>query len=434
MSPDTIFAIATGAGVSAIAVIRISGPSCGAVVDRLCRRRPEPRVATLCAIRDEADTLLDRGLVLWFPAPRSYTGEDSAELHLHGGRAVIDGVSDALVALGARPAEPGEFTERAFLNGRLDLLEAEGVADLIAAETSAQRTQALRQIDGKLGATYRNWSDRLLRLVAQQEALIDFPDEDLPEAVHHDIARNIAVLIAEMHEHLDDGARGERLREGLVFAIVGPPNVGKSTLINALTERDVAIVSPTAGTTRDVLEARMVFGGVPVTLLDTAGLRDAQDTIEAEGIRRALARAAKADLVIAMGDTCAPDLWYDESVSSDVQILRVTNKIDLAGHLRAGDCAISALTGEGLLHLRQVLDDAARRLTDGAGPPALTRARHRAAVTAALERLEAALPATWPELRGEELRMALRCLGRLTGIVSVDDILDSVFRQFCIGK
>ncbi len=434
MTTDSIFALASGAGTAAIAVMRISGPKSGVVLERLCRKLPPPRVATLRTIRDAAGEPLDRGLVVWFPGPQSYTGEDSAELDLHGGRAVIDAVADALVAAGARPAEPGEFTERAFLNGRLDLLEAEGVADLIAAETSAQRRQALRQMQGGLGTIYKGWSDRLLRVLAQQEALIDFPDEDLPDSVLLAIEADIANLVNEMRLHLDDGARGERLREGLVFAIVGPPNAGKSTLINALSGRDIAIVSPTPGTTRDVLEARVVLGGVPVTLLDTAGLRETQDAIEAEGVRRARARARQADLVIAMDDAGAPGLWYEADDNGCAPVMRVINKTDLAASQGRGDHAISALNGDGMVGLRKALEDLAKRLTNDAGPPVLTRARHRAAVLMAVERLEAGLRAAWPELRGEDLRMALRSLGRLTGAVGVDDILDSVFRQFCIGK
>ncbi len=434
MTTDTIFALATGAGTAAIAVMRISGSASGAVLARLCRTLPLPRVATLRTIRDAADEPLDRGLVIWFPGPHSYTGEDSAELHLHGGRAVIDGVADALVTGGARPAEPGEFTERAFLNGRLDLLEAEGVADLIAAETSAQRRQALRQMGGALGTIYRGWSDRLLRLLAQQEALIDFPDDDLPDSVILAIEAEIATLIDELRLHLAHSARGERLREGLVFAIVGPPNVGKSSLINILSGRDVAIVSSAPGTTRDVLEARLILGGVPVTLLDTAGLRETQDPIEAEGVRRALTRAAQADLVIAMDKAGEPGLWYQLDGSGTVPVMHVMNKIDIAAAEGRGDHAISVRTGEGLVGLRDALGEVAKRLTNNAGPPVLTRARHRAAVVMAVERLESGLRATWPELRGEDLRMALLNLSRLTGKVGVDDILDSVFRQFCIGK
>jgi tRNA modification GTPase len=289
-------------------------------------------------------------------------------------------------------------------------------------------------MEGGLGTVYRGWAERLLGVLARQEALIDFPDEDLPDSVVAAIEGEMAALAGEMRLHLADGARGERLREGLVFAIVGPPNAGKSTLINALAGRDVAIVSPAPGTTRDVLEARLVVGGVPVTLLDTAGLRETGDAIEAEGVRRARARAAEADLVIAMDDAAAPGVWYEAAMGGAVRVLRVVNKVDLADGGGRGDHAVSALTGAGLEALRRSLDGIARELTDGAGPPPLTRARHRAAVGAALERMEAALAAEWPELRGEDLRMAVRNLGRLTGSVGVEDVLDSVFRQFCIGK
>ncbi len=434
MSTETIFAVASGAGIAAIAVVRLSGPGCAAILQRLCGRLPRPRVASLRSIRDGDGETLDRCLVLWLPGPGSYTGEDSAELHVHGGRAVIAGVADVLVALGARPAEPGEFSQRAFLNGRMDLVEAEGVADLIAAETAAQRSLALRQMEGGLGSIYRGWSERLLAVLARQEALIDFPDEDLPEDVLRAIEDEITALGHAMRAHLDDNRRGERLREGLVFAIVGPPNAGKSTLMNALAGRDVAIVSPTPGTTRDVIEARIVLGGVPVTLLDTAGLRETGDAIEAEGVRRARARAARADLVIAIDDASAPGMWYEASDETTGPVIRVVNKVDLATTAERGDHAVSALTGDGLERLRAALDGIARGLTDRAGPPALTRARHRAAVGAALERLDSAMEAEWAELRGEDLRMALRSLGRLTGAVGVQEILDSVFRQFCIGK
>src|SRR5580692_4455742 len=298
MHQDTIFAIASGAGRAAIAVMRLSGPDSATMLRALAGRLPPPRHASLQRLRDAAGEELDHALVLWLPAPASYTGEDSAELHLHGGRAVIDGVADALVALGARPAEPGEFTRRAFLNGRMDLIEAEAIGDLVDAETSAQRAQALRQLDGALGVIYRDWAERLRVLLAQQEALIDFPDEDLPVETEALALGELAALTREIGAHLDDGRRGERLREGLVFAVTGAPNVGKSSLVNALAERDVAIVSELPGTTRDTLEARVVFGGVPVTLVDTAGLRETQDAIEAEGVRRARARAAAADLVI----------------------------------------------------------------------------------------------------------------------------------------
>src|SRR5271165_4601534 len=302
MDADTIFAVASGAGQAAIAVMRLSGPASRAMLAALCGRVPTPRRIAFRRLRDAEGAELDQGMVVWLPGPGSYTGEDSAELYLHGGRAVLMGVADTLVALGARPAEPGEFTRRAFLNGRMDLTEAEAVHDLIAAETEAQRRQALRQLDGELGTLYRGWADRLRLVLAQQEALIDFPDEDLPPEVEAQVIDELTALRREVATHLDDDRRGERLREGLVFAVTGRPNVGKSSLVNALAERDVAIVAATPGTTRDVLEARVVLGGVPVTLIDTAGLRDTADAIEAEGVRRARARAAAADLVIVVGE------------------------------------------------------------------------------------------------------------------------------------
>ena len=378
-------------------------------------------------LRGPDGALLDQAMVIWLPAPGSYTGEDSGELFLHGGRAVLSGVADALAALGGRPAEPGEFTRRAFLNGRMDLLEAEAVGDLIAAETEAQRKQALRQLDGELGVVYRDWAGRLRWLLAQQEALIDFPDEDLPAEVEQRVVADIDALRGEIRTHLDDRRRGERLRDGLVFAVTGPPNVGKSSLVNLLAGRDVAIVSPVPGTTRDALEARIVLAGVPVTLVDTAGLRDTEDAIEAEGVRRARARAEAADLVLAVGDVFA-------GVAGDEKSLLICNKTELGGKLPEGTLGISVLTGMGIAALRARLAEIARALTEGAGPPPLTRQRHRVALTTASERLDAAAEAEWPELRAEDLRLALGAIGRITGAVGVEDLLGDIFGQFCIGK
>jgi len=445
MDADTIFAVASGAGQAAIAVMRVSGPDCRRVLAGLCGRVPPPRRVSFRRLRD-----IDQAMVVWLPGPGSYTGEDSAEFFLHGGRAVLTGVADALVALGARPADPGEFTRRAFLNGRMDLTEAEAVHDLIAAETEAQRRQALRQLDGALGTLYGGWGDRLRLLLAQQEALIDFPDEDLPPEVEAQVQVELAALWGEVAAHLDDGRRGERLREGLVFAVTGQPNVGKSSLVNVLAERDVAIVSPIPGTTRDALETRVVLGGVPVTLVDTAGLREAADEIEAEGVRRARARAAAADLVITVEEPPLAGGGWGERAAGDpgppppnplpqgegepgIGIL-VVNKIDLGGSVPAGAIAVSALTGEGLAELRGRLADAARALTASAGPPPLTQARHRAALQEAAARLAGAQTAELPELRAEDLRLALRALGRITGSVGVEDILDTLFARFCIGK
>jgi tRNA modification GTPase len=381
-------------------------------------------------LRDGDGAVLDLGMVLWMPGPGSYTGEDSAELYLHGGHAVLEGVADALVVLGARPAAPGEFTRRAFLNGRMDLTTAEAVHDLVAAETAEQRRQALRQLDGALGAVYHGWAERLRMLLAQQEALIDFPDEDLPDHVEAAVVAELDALAGDMAATLADGRRGERLREGLVFAVVGPPNVGKSSLINALAERDISIVSPLPGTTRDALEARVVLGGVPVTLVDTAGLREAADTIEAEGVRRARARAAEADLVIAVVE--AAGRAFDGGFEG--RVLQVANKVDLGGPVPFGAVGISVLTGEGLDALRCRLAEEARALTESGGPPPLTRARHRVALQEASALLAESRESDWPELRAESLRLALRALGRVTGEVASEEILELIFSQFCIGK
>jgi tRNA modification GTPase len=433
MDVDTIFAVASGAGHAAIAVMRISGPDSRRLVTELCGRVPPPRRVSLRRLGD-----LDQAMVVWLPAPGNYTGEDSAELYLHGGRAVLAGVAAALVALGARPAEPGEFTRRAFLNGRIDLTEAEAVHDLIAAETEAQRRQALRQLDGALGTLYRGWSDQLRLLLAQQEALIDFPDEDLPPEVEAQVVAELKDLQGEVAVHLNDNNRGERLRDGLVFAIIGAPNVGKSSLVNALTERDVAIVAATPGTTRDALETRVVFGGVPVTLVDTAGLREAEEAIEAEGVRRARARAGAADVVIevvAPPHPLSPETWDGErGGESNTSNILVCNKIDLGTAASLGAIGVSALTGAGLDALRDRLAATARSLTESSGPPPLTQARHRAALQETQARLAGAQLADLPELRAEDLRLAMRALGRITGSVGVEDILDTLFARFCIGK
>lgn len=409
--------------------MRLSGSLCHRTIAALCSGQvPEPRRASLRRLHDDDGAVLDRAMVLWMPGPGTYTGEDTAELFLHGGRAVTEGVAMALVGLGLRPAEPGEFTRRAFLNGRMDLVEAEAVHDLIFAETEAQRRQALRQLDGELGRVYRDWSDRLRFMLAQQEALIDFPDEDLPPEVEAELVATLMSLRSDVAAHLNDARRGEKLREGLVFAIVGPPNVGKSSLINALAERDVAIVSSIPGTTRDALEARVVLGGVPVTLVDTAGLRETADAIEAEGVRRALVRAEDADLIVEVSDS---GHFADEPASLRIM---VANKSDLGQPAQAGAVAVSALTGDGLDVLRDRLAVAARTMTETAGPPPLTRARHRAALLEALDRLDTAIETDLPELRGEDLRLALRAIGRIVGHVGVEDILDTLFGQFCIGK
>ncbi len=428
---ETIFAVASGVGRAALTVLRATGPACRDVLSSLCTI-PLARRASLRSIRDQNGILLDKAVVVWLPGPGSYTGEDSFELSLHGGAAVLDGVVAALQRLGARQAAPGEFTRRAVIHGRLDLLEAEAVADLIEAETAAQRDQALRQLGGSLGNIYAGWAMRLLRLLAQQEALIDFPDEDLPPAVEAALIGEIETLRGEFEAHLKQGERGERLRTGLVFAIAGRPNAGKSTLINALCQRDIAIVSPGAGTTRDVLEARIEIAGVPVTFLDTAGLRETEDVVEAEGVRRARQRIAEASLILML---LPPDGTPDNTLAaSGLPLLKIATKIDLANAAPNCDIAISVHTGAGMDDLMASLNSHVRRLAAPTASPVLTRARHRAALANAAEHLTHSLTSTWPEVRGEELRLAVQSLGRITGRVGVEDILDSVFGQFCIGK
>jgi len=435
---DTIFALASGAGRAAVAVLRVSGPRSGEILAALGGHLPPPRMASLRRLRaPESGELLDHALVLWFPGPASYTGEDGGELHLHGGPAVIAAVGLALAALGARPAEPGEFTRRAFFNGRMDLTSAEGVADLIHAETDAQRRQALRQADGALAALYGGWADRLTRLLAHQEAAIEFAEDDLPTDLGDRARDGAAALGVEIAAHLADGGRGERLRDGLMVAILGAPNAGKSSLLNALAGRQAAIVSARAGTTRDVVEVRLILAGVPVTLADTAGLREAADEIEEEGIRRARRRAEEADVVLTV---FAADVPPDPETLAWVRpgAVVVANKVDLApAPATMGGVvplAISARSGEGLDTLRASLTEAAVRLAGVGDATLLTRPRHRAALTEAAAWLSEAAEAPLPELASEALRAALRALGRLTGRVGVEDILDVVFRDFCIGK
>jgi tRNA modification GTPase len=388
----------------------------------------------LCYPDSGAD--IDDALILWFPAPHSVTGEQVAEFHVHGSRAVLAALFGALGGLGLRLAEPGEFTRRGFLNRKLDLVQAEAVADLAAAETEAQRRQALRQLDGELGTIYRGWSQRLLRLLAHLEAAIDFPDEDLPPAIEHEVAAEIERLAREIDTHLIDRRRGERLRDGIAVAIVGPPNAGKSSLLNRLARREAAITSPMAGTTRDVIEVAIDLAGYPVVLADTAGLRDSADEIEQEGLRRALARAEAAEIRLFVFDARRPVDTAGAAVWPGDDTLLVANKIDLAGEyvtLPPGALGVSALTGVGIPGLVEKL--ASRIATDYDGAtPLLTRARHRAELETARDGLWRAVTAALPELRAEDLRIAWRGLGRITGHVDVEDLLDVIFADFCIGK
>ena len=444
MTGDTIFALSSGGGRAAIAVVRVSGPAAAEALTRIGGAAlPEARRAALRRFREpETGTAIDQGLALWFPAPGSATGEDMAEFHVHGGHAVIAALCDALATLpGLRPAEPGEFTRRAFEAGRLDLTQAEGIADLVAAETEAQRRQALAQMEGGLQRLYDGWRERLMVLRANVEAAIDFSDQELGEDPMAAAAPGLAALEAEIAAHLDDSRRGERLREGFCIAIVGAPNAGKSSLINQLAGRDAAIVSPRAGTTRDVVEVRLDLGGWPVTLADTAGLRESRDEIESEGVRRALDRAASADLSLVVFDGA---LWPETDAQSLALLgddgLPVLNKTDLlsgpapveiGGRAAMG---VSCLTGAGIEVLLETLADEIARRYPAGGAPALTRARHRHAVVECRDALARAITGPADERLAEELRLAASALGRITGRVDVEAVLDLVFRDFCIGK
>ncbi|MGH6718588.1 MAG: tRNA uridine-5-carboxymethylaminomethyl(34) synthesis GTPase MnmE [Alphaproteobacteria bacterium] len=451
----TIFALSTAPGRAAIAVIRVSGPAAGGALAALAGGLPAPRRAVLRRLNDpRSGATLDRALVLWLPGPASETGEDMAELHVHGGRAVAVAVLAALARLpGLRPAGPGEFARQAFANGRLDLTAAEGLADLIEAETEAQRAQALDQLEGELGRVYDGWRADLIDAMAGLEAAIDFPDEDLPTQTLVRALDRIATLGRAIHAHLDDGNRGERLRDGFRVAIVGPPNVGKSSLMNRLARRDAAIVAPEPGTTRDIVEVHLDLGGLPVTVADTAGLRETAGSVEREGIARARRWAGSADLKILIGDsehyrTEPPDLGPGPGlgIAPDRDTIQVVNKIDLGlpTRLPRGVQAISCLTGEGLdALLSVVVERLSAKAWRGAAPP-LTRARHRALLEQAAEALERAHGAAAPELVApelvapelvaEDLRLAAYALGRITGRVDVEDVLDRLFASFCIGK
>jgi tRNA modification GTPase len=434
---DTICAQASGAGRAAIAVIRISGPATGEILRALCGL-PAARHASLRTIRDpRTETLLDRGLVLWFPAPASFTGEDMAELCVHGGRAVVANVLDAALSIDdVRLAEPGEFAARAFENGKIDLTEVEGLADLINAETDAQARQALAQAGGSLRRLYESWRGQLLRAQALAEAGLDFADEaDVAANVTTNVGAIVAELILQISNHLAD-RRAERLRDGFRVVIVGAPNAGKSSLLNALARRDVAIVSEEAGTTRDIIEVHLDLDGLPVILTDTAGLREAGGKVEVEGIRRALARVEAANLVVWLIDAKKPVSAPPEPLARGrVPFLAVRNKIDLAPVGAAEGISLSAKTGEGIDTLVAELKARAREaLVAGAESPAVTRARHRAELEGALAALERSRTAGPSELKAEELRIAGRHLGRLTGNIDVEEVLGAIFSEFCIGK
>ncbi len=456
---DTIIALASGSGRAGVAVIRASGPGSAGLLRALTREDadvsretslPAPRRAAIRTLRDAQGGFIDEAIVLWMPGPHSYTGEDVVEFHVHGGAAVVEAVlASATVSRLCRIADPGEFTRRAFDAGRMDLTQAEAVGDLIDAETEGQRRQAGRLYQGEAARVFEGWRGLLMSAMAALEASIDFPDEaDIPGEINLTALEPIEALAAELEAALGDAGRLRSVREGFRIAILGPPNAGKSSLMNRLARREAAIVSPIAGTTRDVVEVRLVLAGYPVWVADTAGLREAADAIEAEGIRRALARAEEADLRLWVSDAAdvsretrpgARRSGLGEERPGDLQVL---NKADLlsAAPAEAGEdvFVVSAQSGAGFEALESRLARIVRERLETDEAPLVTRARHRELVEEALAAVERALEGArigmGAELVSEDLRLAARALGRITGSIDAEDLLDRIFSQFCVGK
>jgi tRNA modification GTPase len=429
---STIVALASGRPPSAIAVLRLSGPASLRALQNLTDGPAlAPRRLTLRKlIEPGTGALLDRALVVFFPGPASVTGEDLVELHLHGGPAVVNGVLGALLQLpGLRLAEAGEFTRRAFSHQRMTLDEVEGLADLISAETESQRIQALALSGGALGRVADAWRDRCLTVLAEAEAGLDFAEDeaDVAERLDERTAVELAGMAAELEAQLADSRRAERIRDGLTIVVSGPPNVGKSTIINALSQKDASIVTAVPGTTRDIIEVHVDLDGIACTLIDTAGLRETDDPIEAEGIRRARARAADCDLLVHVRDDPLAS-WPDAG-------LKLLNKHDLhQAQAPDGGLAISAASGDGVRPLRDYLADWAQETLRPGEPALLAHMRHRQAFEEAATALRDAASSMVPELRAEALRMATRAFGKISGKVAVDDVLDIIFSRFCVGK
>jgi tRNA modification GTPase len=443
---DTIFAPATAAGRAAVAVVRVSGPGTAQAVRALAGRLPAARRASLRKLRGADGAAIDEALVLWFPAPGSYTGEDSAEFHVHGGPAVVAAVVEALAGLGLRLAEPGEFTRRAFEHGKLDLAQAEGVADLIDAETQAQRAQALAQVGGRLSQVQARWREALVAASAMLEAAVDFPDEELPAGVAARARPILQRLADELEAAAEDAERGERVREGYRIALVGAPNAGKSTLLNVLAGREAAIVTATPGTTRDVIEVPTVLGGYKVLLADTAGLRDTDEEIEAEGVRRARAWAESADLRLWLVDGSAAELpgLPDEVGEGDLALITKRDlpsgpagawAAEVARRMGLPSAEVTARGPSDMAWLQQTLAERVIDALAGGEPPAATRLRHKELLSEAARRLRHALDEDEAlELAAEDVRLAARALDRITGRIDPDQVLGRIFATFCIGK
>lgn len=439
---ETIFSLSSATGRAGVAVFRVSGPESAQAVKNLTGRPvPKPRYASLRALRNPTGEPIDEALVLWFPSPASFTGEDSVEFHTHGSPAVINGLSAALLSQGLRQAEPGEFTRRAVQNGKMDLTEAEGLADLIDAQSEGQRVQALRQMGGGLREIYEAWREQLLDALAQIEGEIDFPDEgDIPDSLSHGAYTPLGDLASEMDRALQDMGRGAAIRSGLDIAIIGAPNAGKSTLINALTRRDIAITSPEAGTTRDILEAQMVIAGLPVTLSDTAGLRESDNMIEVEGVKRARKRAEEAEITIYVVRPGVTE--FDVSVlntlsATDIIFINKTDGyMDKTLNIPEGAVRGNLMQAGAEEDLYAHLEVIIRENFSVGQDSGLTRARHGDCVRRALEAIRRAQThlGVAPELAGDDLRTALRALSELAGESDIEAVFDRIFSRFCVGK
>jgi tRNA modification GTPase len=450
---DTIFAPITARG-GAVTVVRISGERVAECLRVLgVRENLEERKASVCKLVDAGDvagTILDEAMLVRFVAPRSFTGEDVCELNLHSSSYVVGRVMKILSGVdGVRMAEPGEFSKRAFLNNKIDLTQAEGICDLITSETAAQQKQAMAQLQGSMKNFYDGLRASTVEILSNVEAYIDFPEEDIPEDVILSLGAKVEKLRAEVAKHLEDGKVGEKIREGIFIAILGSPNVGKSSLLNFLAKRDVAIVSEIEGTTRDVLEVSLDLNGLPVIVSDTAGLRETVDVIEAEGVKRAMRKSEEADLKVVMLEAEKLGEWDKISHVVDEKTLIVVNKVDLAGVEKRVDefvemvnakgskrpiLQVSVKSDEGMKEFMKTLQTEAEKVVSGVASPLITRERHRVALQEAYDALGEFSLDKGIELAGEDLRIVASAIGRITGKIGVDEVLDSVFSKFCLGK
>jgi tRNA modification GTPase len=434
---DTIYALSSGAPPAGVAVIRVSGPGVAAALKLLAGGTPEPRHAALRSIRSRNGEMIDQAVVLYFPAPHSFTGEDCCELQLHGGRAVINAALGALHDIGLRHAEAGEFSRRAFDNGKLDLVEIEGLADLISAETEMQRRLAIQQSNGSLSGLYQSWMQQLTRARALIEAELDFPDEDdIPGSVSDRVWAMVERMAADISRHLQGNKASEIIRDGFKVVIAGRPNAGKSSLMNALAKRDVAIVTEIPGTTRDIIGVDLDLDGYLVHLVDTAGLRDTKDRVEAEGVRRARLSLEDADMVLLLKD--ATDTGPYEEIAVNAEVVRVRTKLDLMTSRDHGDevISLSSINGDGIDSLTKRISESLARKTSNAGTAMVARQRQVALLMETLDLLQTCAKGDHlvTELRAEHLRQASHVLGKLTGFVDTEDLLSVIFSEFCVGK